>query len=71
MVDDNKLSHVDPKVKTQIINDIKKHFGKFVVIRVKKHCFLGMNIEINDRKLQMDMTEQIREAMRHLVKMYL
>jgi len=62
-VDDNKLcSHIDPQVNTQIINDINKHFGELVVTRGKKHCFLGMNLEIKDIKIEMDMVEQIREA---------
>ena len=43
-MDDNKISHVDSKVVSQVIKDIKKKFGEMTVTRGKEHVFLGMNI---------------------------
>ena len=41
-VDDKKLSHVDPNVVTEILEEIKKHFGELVIRRGDKNYFLGM-----------------------------
>ena len=46
-VDDNKLSHVDEKVVTKIIEDIKVDYDDLVISRGKEHKFLGMNIKFN------------------------
>ena len=43
-VDDNKISHVDSKVMSQVIKDIKKKFGEMTVTRGKEHVFLRMDI---------------------------
>ena len=43
--DDNKVSHVDPSVVTEVIELMKSHFGELTVTRGKKHRFLGTNIE--------------------------
>ena len=62
-VDDNKVSHKDPKVVTKVIQMLKHHFGDLKVVRGTKHTFLGMNIGIlNDKKIQIDMREQLQEA---------
>ena len=61
-VDNNKISHVDEDVVTNVINDISKHFGELTVSRGKKHDFLGMDIEIKDRKVFISMKNQIAEA---------
>ncbi len=61
-VDDNKISHKDPDVKTDIINKISAHFGKLSVSRGSKHDYLGMNIEFKDGKVYVDMEDQVREA---------
>ena len=51
-VDDNKISHVDPNVVTDIPEEIKKHFGDMVISRGDTHDFLGMTIQIgNEKKL--------------------
>ena len=44
-VDDNKISHVDPDVVTNIILEIEKKFGKMTTTRGKSHNFLGMDID--------------------------
>ncbi|KAG7347353.1 reverse transcriptase RNA-dependent DNA polymerase [Nitzschia inconspicua] len=46
-VDDNKISHVDPKVVTDVIAAIERHFGKMTVTRGRHHKFLGMDITFN------------------------
>ena len=62
-VDDNKVSHVDPQVVTDVIDLMKSHFGELTVTRGKKHRFLGMNIEINkDRNIEIEMKDQLLEA---------
>jgi hypothetical protein len=62
-VDDMKVSHVDPTVVTQTIEDIEDRFGKMSVTRGKKHVFLGMNIEFNeDGTFTMTMVDHIKEA---------
>ena len=50
-VDDNKISHIDKEVVSDVINDISKHFGELTVSRGTKHAFLGMDIEIKERKV--------------------
>ena len=42
-VEDNKSSHVDSKVVTEVIDVMKVHFGDLTVTRVKTHNVLGMN----------------------------
>ena len=61
-VDDNKISHVDKDAVTNVINDISKHFGELTVSRGTKHDFLGMDIEIKERKVFISMKNQIVEA---------
>ena len=61
-VDDNKISHVDKDVVTDIIGEISKHFGELTVTRGTKHDFLGMNIEIKERRVYISMKDQITEA---------
>ena len=43
-VDDNKLSHVDPNVVTDVMSKIAKHFGELATTRGDTHNFLGINI---------------------------
>ena len=45
-VDDNKLSHKNTEMVSDIINEVKKHFGEMSVVRGNKHNLLGVNIEI-------------------------
>ena len=62
-VDDNKISHKDPKVVTEVIDMMKRHFGDLSITRGKTHRFLGMNITITeDKKLQIEMKEHLQEA---------
>ena len=61
-VDDNNISHKDPRVVTQVINSIFEHFGELTVSRGKTHNFLGMNITIENQLVHIEMKDQILEA---------
>ena len=58
-VDDNKISHIHPKVIDRIINEIKKKFGKMSQIRNNEHEFLGMNITFKNKKVTIEMKKHI------------
>ena len=62
-VDNNKVSHEDSTVVTQVLDQIASHFGELSITRGTKHDFLGMNIEIEDRKIYIDMYHQVEEAL--------
>ena len=47
-VDDTKISHVDPEVVTDVIEQIEAKFGKMTVKRGSEHVFLGMHINYKD-----------------------
>ena len=49
-VDDNKISHEDPNVVTEVIELMKSHFGDLTVTRGNKYRFLGMNITLHPKK---------------------
>jgi hypothetical protein len=63
-VDDNKISHVDDTVVTNIIEKIEAKFGKMTVTRGKHHVFLGMDITFNDNNgtVTILMKEYLKEA---------
>ena len=49
-VDDNKITHKDPKVVTEVIDLMKTHSRDLSVIRGKFYRLLGMNITITEDK---------------------
>jgi Reverse transcriptase (RNA-dependent DNA polymerase) len=62
-VDDMKISHVDPKVVTMIIEQLEKRFDKMTVTRGREHVFLGMNIRYtNDKTAVITMKDYLTEA---------
>ena len=62
-VDDNKISHVDPKVVDWLISEIEKKHDKMTICRGKKHTFLGMDIKFLPKgRLSILMQEYIKEA---------
>jgi hypothetical protein len=62
-VDDNKISHVDDKVVTDVIDKIETRFGKMTVTRGKEHVFLGMHIKFHDDgTVSIKMKDYIKEA---------
>ena len=62
-VNDNKISHTDPKVVTLVIEDISKYFGELTVSRGKKHDYLGMDVEIKDQMVYIGIKNQLTEAL--------
>ena len=65
-VDDNKISHVDPKVVDKVIKEIESKFGKMSQTRGDKHDFLGMNIHFKKNKIKISMKKHILKAMKTL-----
>ena len=64
-VDENKLSYVDPNLVTDILEEIRKHFGYMVISRGDTHYFLGMNHKIcKNKKLEFIMKHQIEDTLR-------
>ena len=47
-VDDNKISHVDASVNSDVLNILKGRFGDLTITRGKQHKFLGMGMTFND-----------------------
>ena len=65
-VDDNKVSHCDPEVVSDIISKIEGFFGKMTVTRGDTHDFLGMNIVFNKERgtAKITMSSYLHEAIR-------
>ena len=61
-VDNNKVSHMDSSVVTDILNLIQSKFGKLSITSGAKHEYLGMNIELGVKQLEINMKQQILEA---------
>jgi hypothetical protein len=62
-VDDNKISHVNSKVVSMIIDKIEKRFGKMTVTRGKTHEFLGMDITYEtDGTAKINMSRYTKES---------
>ena len=62
-VDDNKISHEDPSVVTDILSKMEALYPGLTVSRGKKHKLLGMDIEFCDNgSLKIDTSEYVREA---------
>ena len=47
---DNKVSHEDPEVVTQVMNEIESYWSGLTFYRGKTLTFLGMDLEFNDDK---------------------
>ena len=58
-MDDNKLLHKNTEVILYIINEVKRHFEEINVVRVNKHTFLGVNIDINYNTIEVNAVEQL------------
>jgi hypothetical protein len=62
-VDDTKISHANPDVVTNIINQLESKFGKMKVTRGNTHKFLGMDIVyLGDGTATIHMPSYITEA---------
>ena len=62
-VDDNKLSHKNSSVLSDIINKVKKHFRYLSFVRGKRNTLFGMKIEIKNNIIQVDMIKQLEDLM--------
>lgn len=58
-VDDNKISHINPKVVDDVIAKIESKFGKMTTTRGSAHDFLGMHIKFKKGKLSIGMKKHI------------
>jgi hypothetical protein len=62
-VDDMKISHINPDVVTDIINQLEKVFDKMTVTRGKEHMFLGMKIIYTEQRTAIiTMKQYLEEA---------
>ena len=62
-VDDNKVSHEDPEIVTEVMDLMKRHFGDLTITRGNKHRFLGMNIALHPhQKIEIEMKDQLQKA---------
>ena len=62
-VDDVKISLLDPKVVTEMIDVVEKDFGNVKAVRGKEHDYLDMKLIItDDKKVRVDMRDQIKET---------
>ena len=62
-VDDNKISHKDSNVVTEVIDILKGHVGKVTVYRGREHTFLGMNVNMReDKNIYIEIKDQLMEA---------
>ena len=61
-VDDCKISHVDSKVVSWVIEKIEEKHGKMTVTRGKKHTFVGIDFELlEDGNVKIYMKDYIKE----------
>jgi hypothetical protein len=62
-VDDNKISHVNPKIVSDIISKIEERFGKVTVTRGRESVFLGMNFTFNTNStVSISMKDYLKEC---------
>ena len=65
-VDGTKISHVDPKVVSNVIESLESSFGNMTVERGKIHKFVGMNFELLDSgRLKIIMKEYLEECIEY------
>ena len=61
-VDDNKISHVDPKVVDSVIEKLEAKYGKMSTTRGTDLQFLGMDIKYKDGMVTIGMQKHIQKA---------
>ena len=62
-VDDNKISHVDPDVVSEVLEILKGHFGDLTVTRGNKHNVLGMDLTFSeDKTIKIEMKKMLQET---------
>ena len=58
-VDDNKISHLDDDVITEVLDLLKGHFGDLTITRGNKQSFLGMDFEIKNKRVHVSMKKML------------
>ena len=61
-VDDNVATHEDQEVIDEIKSIMVEHFGEMKFVEGEEHTFLGMKITIKDKKVMINMRDQINET---------
>jgi len=61
-VDDLKLSHESSEVVSDMIKVIESKFGKMTVTRGQKHTYLGIEFEIKNKRVHINMKEYLQEC---------
>jgi len=61
-VDDLKLSHASPEEVTKMVSKLEEYFGEMNVSRGKNHTYLGIDFEIRDRKVILNMKKYLQEC---------
>lgn len=63
-IDNNKISHKNPAVVTQVIQQIEDKLGKMTVSRGKQQSFLGMQLDFGaDRTISISMRSYLQEVL--------
>ena len=63
-VDDIKFSHVDETVVKEEIKKIEQKFDKMTILHGKRYTYLGMNFEIKNNTVVMEMVEYLEDCIR-------
>ena len=61
-VDDIKFLHNEKSVVEEIINKIENKFDKLTITQGNKQTYLGMDFEIENGKLEIDMKEYLKDC---------
>ena len=61
-VDDLKISHTNEERVNEVVAKIESQFGKMNVVHGNKHTYLGMDVQIEDRKVSIEMPEYLGEC---------
>ena len=69
-VDDIKFSHVDEKVVKEERTKIEQKFDKMTVSYGKRYTYLGMNFEIKNNTVVMEMVEYLEDCIRDFPEKY-
>jgi len=61
-VDDLKLSHVDKREVTKMLEILKDKFHKLTITRGSRHTYLGINFNIINKRVHMEMRSYLKEC---------
>jgi len=63
-VDDLKLSHVQPEEVTKMLEILNQKFNQMSITRGTKHTYLGMNFELKEGKVILEMASYLSECIK-------